>query len=122
MNNENKYKSRSSLLFYFLKGNKHFFIFSMIAAALVALLDLTLPRIIAFTVDALLMDADVSLPAFITAVIEGIGGMEHLKTHMYLIAVAIVIVAVLRGICRYFFQFFNTSAPVITAPRGFSDR
>ena len=107
MNNENKYKSRSSLLFYFLKGNKHFFIFSMIAAALVALLDLTLPRIIAFTVDALLMDADVSLPAFITAVIDGIGGMEHLKTHMYLIAVAIVIVAVLRGIFRYFFQFFN---------------
>ena len=107
MNNENKFKSRSSLLFYFLKGNKHFFIFSMIAAALVALLDLTLPRIIAFTVDAVLMDADVSLPAFVTRIINHVGGIEHLKTHMYLIAAAIAVVAMLRGICRYFFQFFN---------------
>ncbi len=107
MHTEERFKSRSSLLFYFLKGNKHFFIFSMIAAALVALLDLTLPRIIAFTVDALLMDSDVSLPAFISTIINGVGGMEHLKTHMYLIAVAIVTVAILRGIFRYFFQFFN---------------
>lgn len=107
MHTDERFKSRSSLLFYFLKGNKHFFIFSMIAAAFVALLDLTLPRIIAFTVDAVLMDADVSLPSFITRIIDNVGGMEHLKTHMYLIAAAIAIVAVLRGICRYFFQFFN---------------
>ena len=107
MHSEERFKSRSSLLFYFLKGNKHFFIFSMIAAALVALFDLTLPRIIAFTVDDILMGASVTVPGPVRMLIDSVGGTEHLRTHMYLIALAIVIVAILRGISRYFFQFFN---------------
>ncbi len=104
---EKGYKSRFHLLWFFLNGCKRFFVLSICFATLVALFDLFLPRIIAFTVDSVLTDARPDLPDIIGSILQGSGGIPFLRTHMYLIALLIIIVALFRGISRYFFQFFN---------------
>ena len=104
---EKRFKKRSSLLMFFLKGSKRFFIACMICGALVALLDLVNPRIIAYTVDAVIGEEEANIPAFLTGMIARIGGEEFLKSHLYIIALLILGVALLSVISRYFFRLFN---------------
>ena len=107
MQSESNFKNRYSLLLFFLKGSIHFFVLGVIAAALVAVFDLLLPGIIAFTVDAVLMDADVALSTLQKRITELFGGIPYIRSHMYLIAAAIITVALLRAVARYLFQLFN---------------
>ena len=104
---EKRFKKRSSLLMFFLKGSKRFFIACMISGALMALLDLVNPRIIACTVDAVIGEEEANIPPFLTGLIGGIGGEDFLKTHLYVIALVILGVALLSVISRYFFRLFN---------------
>lgn len=104
---EKRFKKRSSLLMFFLKGSKRFFIACMISGALMALLDLVNPRIIAYTVDAVIGEEEANIPSFLTGLIASIGGEDFLKTHLYVIALVILGVALLSVISRYFFRLFN---------------
>lgn len=104
---EKRFKKRSSLLMFFLKGSKRFFIACMISGALMALLDLVNPRIIAYTVDAVIGEEEANIPSFLTGLIASIGGEDFLKTHLYVIALVILGVAFLSVISRYFFRLFN---------------
>ncbi|MBR6908818.1 MAG: ABC transporter ATP-binding protein, partial [Lachnospiraceae bacterium] len=72
-----------------------------------ALLDLVNPRIIACTVDAVIGEEEANIPPFLTGLIGGIGGEDFLKTHLYVIALVILGVALLSVISRYFFRLFN---------------
>ena len=102
-----RFPTRSSLLLHFLKGSKRFFFISILAVIFVSVFDLFLPRIISFTVDVILMGKEKALPLPVTALIERVGGISHIRSHMYLIAVLILIVALLRMISHYGFRFFN---------------
>ncbi len=102
-----RFPTRSSLLIHFLKGSKRYFLISVLAVILVSVFDLFLPRIISFTVDVVLMGKEKKIPAFLSGMILRAGGISHIRSHMYLIAVLILIVAILRGISQYFYRFFN---------------
>ncbi len=105
--NEKRFPTRGSMLMFFLKGNVRFFVLSVILAVVMSGLDLLNPRIIAFTVDSVLGDKEPEVPGFVLGFIESLGGMEYLRGHLYLIALAVVLVALGAALGRYLFRVFN---------------
>ncbi|MCR5102262.1 MAG: ABC transporter ATP-binding protein/permease [Butyrivibrio sp.] len=104
----NKKMSRTDLLIYFLKGNKKYYLLSFLFAGLMALLDMVNPKVISFTVDSIIGNIDRDIPPFVESLINSFGGVEYLRAHLYLIALAVILVAIAAGTCRYLFKLFNT--------------
>ncbi len=105
---ENKrFNSNSKLIMYFLRGSKRFFVASIISSLLVTTFELINPRIIAYTVDTVIGESEKSFPAFLQEKIDAIGGPDYIRTHLYLIALLIVAVAILAVLSRYSFRMFN---------------
>ena len=102
-----KFKSNPSLIMYFLRGSKRFFIASIICSLLVTTFELINPRIIAYTVDTVIGEENKALPGFLQAIVDGIGGGEYIKSHLYIIALVIITVAVLAVLSRFMFRMFN---------------
>ncbi|SCY64261.1 ATP-binding cassette, subfamily B [Lachnospiraceae bacterium XBB2008] len=108
MNSKTDYPTRASLLLGFLKGSKLIFFISMCFAAMCAALDLFMPKIIAFTVDSILIGSSYEIPAILDKLIAFAGGIAYIRDHMYLIAILICVVALLRMLTSYLFKFLNS--------------
>ena len=96
------------LLWRFLKGSKLFFIVSMVSAAVAALADMVSPQIIRAAVDNVLGGKEGKLPFFLDAPIKWAGGTAYLAEHIWIMAVAILIVAAVKVIAQYCFRVYNT--------------
>ncbi|MCR5107649.1 MAG: ABC transporter ATP-binding protein/permease [Lachnospiraceae bacterium] len=103
-----RFKTRLSMLFYFLKGSKRYFGLSLFFAACVSLLDLFFPRIIAYTVDNVINNLNTGGNRIIIYFASLFGGSLYLRKHLYLVAVMVLIVAILAVLSRYFFKFLNS--------------
>ncbi len=102
--------AKRQLLFAFLKGSKKFFVFSMIAAAVTALADMLTPQIIRAAVDNAIGGKEADFPNWIMNIINKIGGFEYLGKHLWIMALAIIVVALMQIISQYAFRVFNTKA------------
>ncbi len=102
-----KFETRSAMIFHFLKGSKRYFVVSVIFATLVSLLDLVNPKIISFAVDSVLNQQVIELPGFVQNLVDSVGGIGYLRTHLWVIGIAIVSVALVGAMCRFFFNLFN---------------
>lgn len=100
------YDSKSKMIFYFLRGNKRYFLLSVAFACLVSLLDLINPKIIEYTVDCVIGDQKAT--GVVNGIIEYMGGYTWLHHHLVYIACLVVLIALLAGICRYLFTLFNS--------------
>ena len=90
-----------------LKGSRRYFAFSIFLGWMMSLLDLVNPRIISYTVDTVLGDAAADLPDFALRLAASLGGPEYLKEHLWVVAGAIVMVALLSVACRWGFRMMN---------------
>lgn len=103
-----RFKTGSELVLYFLEGSKKFFVFSIIFSLLVTFLDLIGPKIIQYTVDFCIADAESdSVPVYLKTIMDLLGGREFLRDHLYLIALVVAIVGILAAVCRYLFRLMN---------------
>ncbi len=100
--------TKSSLIIHFLHGNLHFFIFSILAAFGVTLLEMILPQIIRSTVDSVIGSEPFSFPAPITRLLEDWGGAPYFREHLGIIALVIVGIALLAVLCRYANNLMNS--------------
>ena len=96
------------LLWRFLKGSKLFFIISMLTAAVAALADMVSPQIIRMAVDNALGGKEADLPAYVQALVDRFGGFSYLGEHIWIMAVAILIVAGVKVLAQYCFRVYNT--------------
>ena len=103
-----KFETKTQMIFYFLDGSKKYFVGAIFFACMVSLLDLINPKIISYTVDTLLGDNQSSLQLLIQSIVQYFGGEGYLKTHLYLIALAVILVALVGAICRFLFNLLNT--------------
>ena len=101
------YRTKTSLILYFLQGAKRYFALSLLFAALVSLLDMISPKIISFTVDSVIGSADPKLPAFGMRLVEWAGGIEVLRRHLPYLALAVAAVGALAALSRFLFRGFN---------------
>ena len=99
-----------SLLWQFLRGSKRFFVASVLAAAVTALADMLQPQIIRATVDCAIGGQEGDFPEIIMALVEKIGGFAYLGQHLWIMALAVLLVAAVQVFSQFSFRVFNTKA------------
>ena len=102
-----RYPNRISLMTAFLKGGKRWFLISAVLAFFVAMLDFVNPKLIGYAVDALIGNARPEGASMTEQLIEKLGGAEFVVSHLGLMALIVVGVALLGAICRYTYRRFN---------------
>ena len=103
-------KETLSLLWQFLKGAKRYFLVTVLAAGVTALADMLQPQIIRAAVDCALGGKEGDFPAFVMDAVNAIGGFAYLGQHLWIMAVAILAVAVVQVVSQYTFRVYNTKA------------
>ena len=99
-----------SLLWQFLKGAKRYFFVTVMAAAVTALADMLQPQIIRSAVDCALGGKEGDFPVFVMDAVNAIGGFRYLGQHLWIMALAILAVAVVQVASNYAFRVYNTKA------------
>ena len=110
--NENMTQQREklSLLWSFLKGAKRFFLVTVLSAGVTALADMLQPQIIRAAVDCALGGKEGDFPPFVMNAVNSIGGFSYLGQHLWIMALAILIVAAFQVAGQYTFRVYNTKA------------
>ena len=103
-------KEKLSLLWEFLKGTKRYFLVTVLAAGVTALADILQPQIIRAAVDCALGGKEGDFPAFVMRAVNSIGGFTYLGQHLWIMAAAILMVAVIQVASQYTFRVYNTKA------------
>lgn len=103
-------RAKARLIWRFLRGSKLLFLVSILSAAVTALADMIHPQIIRAAVDNAIGGAPATLPAPVMRLVEGAGGFAYLGRHLWIMALAVVAVAVVKVFSQYLFRVCNTKA------------
>ena len=99
------------MILRFLRGSKLLFVTSMLASALAALADMVSPQIVRVAVDHVLGSAPTeTLPGFAVRLIGRAGGIAALREHIWILALAVVAVAVVKAAAQYGYEVSKTAA------------
>ncbi len=113
MNRKRKKKTeartdRSGLIWHFLKGSRGFFLLCMLCAAVSALADMITPQIIGVAVDQVIGGASAdSLSPLVQTLLARSGGAAYLRQNLWVLALAIVAVALVKAGSQYGFRVYN---------------
>ncbi len=102
-----RFPSNRSLIRFLLKGSLQYFTAGAVCACLVALFDLVIPRLIQYTVDAVIGNDLSSVPVWAAGVILCSGGADYLRTHLWAPALAVAACAAAGALFRYGFKAGN---------------
>lgn len=108
MKNEKKEKLR--LLWDFLKGSKRYFLLAVLSAAITSLADMLNPQIIRAAVDNAIGGKEADFPAFVMELVDRIGGFAYLGQNLWILALAVIVVAAFQVISQFTFRVSNTTA------------
>ena len=103
-------KNTLPLLWRFLQGAKRYFIASILCAGVTALADMLQPQIIRAAVDCAIGGKEGDFPGFVMNAVNSIGGFDYLGKNLWIMALAIVVVATIQVAAQYVFRVFNTKA------------
>lgn len=98
------------LLWRFLKGAKRYFLISILSAGITALADMLQPQIIRAAVDNALGGKEADFPPFVMNLVDRLGGFSYLGRHLWIMALAILVVALFQVASQYTFRVYNTTA------------
>ena len=112
METEKKTEKQSNfrLIWSFLKGSKALFAVCIISAALMALADMVIPQIIRAAIDNAIGGAPEDYPATVMRLVAWGGGFAYLGEHLWIMALAIVAVALVKAVSQYLFRLTNSMA------------
>ena len=102
-----RFQTNTGLILFFLKGSYLYFLAGAVFACLVALFDLIIPRMIQFTVDAVIGGNTGAVPGWAAGFVNRFGGAGFLSAHLWAAALAIAGAAALGAVCRYCFKVSN---------------
>ena len=103
-------RQKLALLWNFLEGSKKYFLLSILAAAITALADMINPQIIRAAVDCAIGGQKGDFPAFVTQFVDRIGGFAYLGQHLWIMAAAVILVALFQVLSQYAFRVNNAKA------------
>lgn len=107
-NRAGKAKSNVHLMWRFLRGSKAMFMTGIVFSALTVLADMIDPQIVRMAVDNALGGQKGDYSPVVMAVINRLGGFEYLGSHIWIMALMIVAVALVRVISQYMYRVYNT--------------
>ncbi len=102
-----KYKNNRQLLLHFLSGSKRYFAPGLLFAVLVSLFDMISPKLISYTVDAVIGNENPAIPRIAELLLARLGGVQALKEQPLLIAGAVAAVGALAALSRFLFRIMN---------------
>ena len=101
-------QGRGKLILQFLKGSKTFFVICMFCSALSGLAETVTPQIVRVTVDNIIGSASTdTLSPFFRSMLEAFGGPGYLRRNLWIMALAVVVVSVIKAAAVYCFRVFN---------------
>ena len=93
-------------LLKFSKNAKRYLLASILCAGVAIFFNFLMPRIVGFTVDSVIGDAETNLPAFLERFYERLGGREYLRANLIVCSAGVVLSAVISGA----FNFLSRSS------------
>jgi len=102
--------NKAALIWRFLKGSKTLFVLSMLTAAVTALADMITPQIIRAAVDNAIGGNPPTFGPAVMRIVNAIGGFEYLGRNLWIMAVAVLVVALVKVVSQYGFMILNTRA------------
>ena len=110
-----------ALLWKFLHGAKRYFLISMLAAGVTALADMLQPQIIRAAIDCAIGGQEGNFPDFVQRSVDRIGGFSYLGENLWIMALAVILVAMFKVVSQYSFRVNNTKAAE-TLVKGMRDQ
>jgi len=108
---KNAEKSQTlSLLWSFLEGSKRYFGLSILAAMVTALADTVNPQIVRSAVDCIVGNPQDELPGLMNRLVDSLGGFAYLRENLWIMALAVVAVALVQVGSQFAFRVSNTMA------------
>ena len=104
---DGRYTTRLGLLGDFLRGSKRWFALSAIMTFIVTMIDFVNPKIIGYTVDALIGLSPGAAGSATGRLLDRLGGAGFVTGHLGAVALIVVAVALLGALSRYLFKLFN---------------
>ena len=98
----------AGLLLHFLKGSVGLFVVGILASMLLTFFNTTIPKIIAFAIDSV-VGSEPPSGAFVLFV-QAFGGIDNIKQNIWIVALAIITIALLAFIFKYINIYFNNRA------------
>ncbi|MBQ6716794.1 MAG: ABC transporter ATP-binding protein [Clostridia bacterium] len=98
------------LIWQFLKGSKGLFVLSMLMAAITALSDMITPQIILAAVDNAIGKKPSTFGPWVMKIVDSVGGFEYLGRNLWIMALAVLAVALVKVLSQYGFLLANTRA------------
>lgn len=90
------------LLTDYLRGSGRTYVFSLVSVLLMTVFSTLIPLIIKLTIDSIIGDQPMDLPAPVESWIISRGGLDYLRSNLWLILAALVSITIFQGIFMYF--------------------
>ncbi len=97
--------NRLRLVWRFMRGSRFYFVSAIVFAVLVSFTELINPKIVGVTVDSVLGSKPPE--GLYSTLLEFFGGSEYLRSHLYVVSLVIVAVALVAVVFRYLFRLSN---------------
>ena len=110
MQNETSKQGKAALIWRFLKGSKTMFVLSMLMASLNALADMLNPQIIRVTVDNVIGGKALEAGSLAEKLVGWAGGLDYLHRNLWILALAVLAVALMKVVGQYGFNISNARA------------
>ena len=107
---KNEKKAKLKLLWDFRKGSKRYFLLAIVSAAVIALADMLNPQIIRAAVDNAIGGKEADFPGFVMELVEKFGGFDYLGQNLWILALAVIVVATFQVVSQFSFRVSNTTA------------
>ena len=107
--------TKAGLLGYFLKGSVFLFVLVIIFSFIVTFLNAVIPKVIGFTIDSVIGDKPV--PEGYKGIVSLLGGIDYIKSNIWIVAAAITVIAAVTFIFHYCRMYFNTFANQVLMQR-----
>lgn len=101
---------RFSLLWRFLQGTKRYFLISVLSAGVTALADMLQPQIVRTAIDCVIGGQTADAQGLSLWLLNLIGNNRAVADSLWILAVAIVAVAIVKVASQYTFRVYNTKA------------
>ena len=101
---------KAALIWRFLQGSKGMFVISMLMAAITALADMITPQIIRAAVDNAIGGNEPTFGPAVMKIVNAVGGFEYLGKNLWIMALAVLVVAAVKVLSQYGFLVSNTRA------------
>lgn len=102
--------NKLSLIWRFLKGSKRYFVLSFLVGALMIFADMISPQIIRAAVDNAIGGNEPTFGPAVMKLVNAVGGFAYLGQHLWIMALAILAVSLVKVASQYGFLIFNTRA------------